>query len=463
MVCSLVSSGLAAVPDLYRDQLRVSLARPRRGVEVVFCTDTHLVEASAGLVVRTRRLSSGDQASVTDIRVLLGDRPDHWSYLLVMGEKGNRVQILFGESLEIEREYSNVRGVSIEDYYKDGRRFAVLELRYGDKLVTNGETETVIKTNEDDLDIMEIDEESVNESRKPCDDILALRLEQINKAISAQKADLKMKEKLLSDSLRSLYLECGLGTQLVVGDTTEADVEREPRLRVDGHWTKVVRGEVLVLGLTLITGTEAVSDLSLHLVSSQHSHLDYQWTLLTFVRPGILQPSTSMTSSMSSVAAASLSLSSCISSEPVKIYASVSFSCGDSLDLVTGTMTINLPTNILSDLSPISWSEREAERSLIGSHVTGVSKRLKIFTKLGSLNNFGDLLENNKFIYNQTLCSHIFVDPDHPLHHTVINIEPESSQRCVVNITVKSNLQATLVVRLLRSILSFDVHISHNV
>ena len=193
MVCSLVSSGRAAVPDLYRDQLQVSLARPRRGVEVVFCTDTHLVESSAGLVVRTRRLCSGDQASVSEIRVLLGDRPDHWRYLLVMGERQNRVQILFGDSLEIEREYSNVRGVSIEDYYKDGRRFAVLELSYGDKLVTNGETETVIRTNEDDLDIMEIDDESENESRKPCNDILALRLEQINKAIAAQKADLKMK------------------------------------------------------------------------------------------------------------------------------------------------------------------------------------------------------------------------------------------------------------------------------
>ena len=138
MVCSLVSSGRASVPDLYRDQLGVSLARPRRGVEVVFCTDTHLVEASAGLVLRTKMLCSGDQASVCDIRVLLGDRPDHWRYLLVMGERRNRVQILYGESLEIEREYSNVRGVTIEDYYKDGRRFAVLELSYGDKIVTNG-------------------------------------------------------------------------------------------------------------------------------------------------------------------------------------------------------------------------------------------------------------------------------------------------------------------------------------
>ena len=157
-----------------------------------------------------------------------------------------------------------------------------------------------------------------------------------------------------------------------------------------------------------------------------------------------------------------LAVSSCISAEPVTIYVCVSFSCGESQDLVTDTITIISPTNILN-LSSISWSDREGERSLTCLHVTGVTKRIKIFTKLGSVNNFGDLLENNKFTYNQTLCSHIFVEPDHPLHHTVINIEPESSQRCVVNITTKSNLQATLVVRLLRSLLCFDAHFSNNV
>ena len=478
MVGCLLSSGRSAVPDLYQDQLGVSLATPRPGVEVVFCTDTHLVEVSAGSVLRTKRLcSSENKAGISEIRLLLGDTTDQWRYLLVMGVGSQcRVQILYGESLETEKEYSNVLGVTIEDYYKDGRRFAVLELSYGDKIVTNGESETVISMKDDDLDIMEISDESENGTVKPCDDILALRLEHISKAILAQEAELRMKQNLLRDSLRSLYLECGLDTELVIGDAGEAcstpvhntkpvlaPGERDVKLRVDGHWIKVVRGESLVLGLTLTTGTEAVSNISLHLVNSQDSHLEYQWTLLRFIRPGILQSSSSMAASTSSVAVASFSLSSSLSSEPVTIYACVSFSCGESPDLVTDTIPVSLPTNILSDLSTINWSDREAERSLMGLHVTGLTKRLKIVTKLGSFNNFGDLLENNKFLYNQTLCSHIYVDPDHPLHHTVINLEAESSQRCFVNITTKSDLQATLVVRLLRSLLCFDAHFSNDV
>ena len=220
------------------------------------------------------------------------------------------------------RDYTNVRKLTIEDYYHDGRRFAVLELGYGEKIITNGETETVIR--DDDLDLMEIsDEMEDGSSRKASEDkvnnILALRLGQISEAILSQRAELEMKEKLLHDTLRSLHIECGLDTELVIGGSGEVRGGREERLRVSGHWTRMVTGEWLVLGLALTSGLEPVTNISLQVVSDQDCHLDYQWRLLTWRCPGILHSSTSMAASQSSVAAASLSLSSCISPQPLTL------------------------------------------------------------------------------------------------------------------------------------------------
>ena len=47
------------------------IAKPRRGVEVAFCTDTQRPMPGQ---------CSIDQVSVSEIRVYLEDRPDHWRY-----------------------------------------------------------------------------------------------------------------------------------------------------------------------------------------------------------------------------------------------------------------------------------------------------------------------------------------------------------------------------------------------
>ena len=66
MLCSLTSAGAAEVPDLYSPAVTVSLGRPRPGVEVVLCTDTHLVEISQGLVVRSLPLSQNNKVVKTE-------------------------------------------------------------------------------------------------------------------------------------------------------------------------------------------------------------------------------------------------------------------------------------------------------------------------------------------------------------------------------------------------------------
>ena len=67
-------------------------------------------------------------------------------------------------------------------------------------------------------------------------------------------------------------------------------------------------------------------------------------------------------------------------------------------------------------------------------------------------------MENHRFLYNQNICSHVYIEPDHPLHNSVVKTEPESSQSCEVIITAKSHLQAIFVIRLLRSLLPLDAY-----
>ena len=462
LVCSLVSTGRPLVPALYRDQVRASLAQPRPGVEVVFCTDTHLVEAAAGCVVRTRRLRGpAEGAAVARIRQLLGAGEEDWRYVLVWrgrGPEDTAVQLLSGSSLDTVKEFRDVRNVGIEDHH--GRRRLVLEKAFGVKIITDGTTEDNV--DDDDLDIMEIlsSEDEVSDAVKEnnVNNVLSNRLEQINEAILSQRSEIEMKEKMLEDTLNSLFLECGVDTEVVIGngDTLrDAHSQIEKRLSITEHWARLVRGDSLVIGVRLTSGAQKVANLRLQLVSGEEAALDYKWRLLSFTGPGLLTSSSSVAASHSAVAAAVLPLSSCISAP--SLLASVSYSCQDQDHLVTDTAEIKLPANIFDDSLRLVFDSTKAESSLISLHMTGVRETLSVFTSLGSLNNFGELLENNSFIYNQTLCSHVFTHPDHPLHHTVIKIVPESSQRCSAIITCKDYVHITLVVKLLKNLLPLDV------
>ena len=464
LVCSLVSTGRPLVPALYRDQVRASLAQPRPGVEVVFCTDTHLVEAAAGCVLRTRRLRGpAEGAAVARIRQLLGHGEEDWRYVLVWrgrGREDTAVQLVSGSSLDTEKEFRDVRSVGIEDHH--GRRRLVLEKAFGVKIITDGTMEDNV--DDDDLDIMEIlsSEDEISDAAKEnnVNNVLANRLEQINEAILSQRSEMEMKEKMLEDTLNSLFLECGVDTEVVIGngDTLgDSHSQTEKRLSITEHWARLVRGDSLVIGVGLTSGTEKVANLRLQVVSGsgEEAALDYKWRLLSFTGPGLLTSSSSMAASHSAVAAAVLPLSSCISAP--SLLASVSYSCQDQDHLVTDTAEIKLPANIFDDSLRLVFDSTKAESSFLSLHMTGVRESLSVFTRLGSLNNFGELLENNSFIYNQTLCSHVFTDPEHPLHHTVIKIVPESSQRCSVTITSKDYVQITLVVKLLKNLLPLDV------
>ena len=464
LVCSLVSTGRSLVPALYRDQVRASLAQPRPGVEVVFCTDTHLVEAAAGCVLRTRRLRGpAEGAAVARIRQLLGHGEEDWRYVLVWrgrGREDTAVQLVSESSLDTEKEFRDVRNVGIEDHH--GRRRLVLEKAFGVKIITDGTMEDNV--DDDDLDIMEIlsSEDEISDAAKEnnVNNVLANRLEQINEAILSQRSEMELKEKMLEDTLNSLFLECGVDTEVVIGNSDtlgDSHSQTEKRLSITEHWARLVRGDSLVIGVGLTSGAEKVANLRLQVVSGsgEEAALDYKWRLLSFTGPGLLTSSSSMAASHSAVAAAVLPLSSCISAP--SLLASVSYSCQDQDHLVTDTVEIQLPSNIFDDSLRLVFDSTKAESSFLSLHMTGVRESLSVFTRLGSINNFGELLENNSFIYNQTLCSHVFTDPEHPLHHTVIKIVPESSQRCSATITSKDYVQITLVVKLLKNLLPLDV------
>ena len=70
MLCGLTSAGAGQVPDLYRPAVTASLARPMPGVDVVLCTDTHLVEICQGLVVRSLPLPLSHAKQVLDLRLV---------------------------------------------------------------------------------------------------------------------------------------------------------------------------------------------------------------------------------------------------------------------------------------------------------------------------------------------------------------------------------------------------------
>ena len=220
MICSLVRTDASLVPEVYQDHLQSCLSSPRPGVDVVFCTETHLVEVKDKRVIRTARLETTDPDNqVTEIRMVLGDEKDgDWKYLLVW-QRGGLVQFLNGETLHKEKEYTNVKSVDIEDHHNNGRRLVALQMAFGEKILTDGSSELEIN---DDLDIMEIsdeknEEESEHFKSNKIAGVLAQRLEQMKEAIVSSNVELEMKEKMIEESLQNMYIECGLDKEVIIG------------------------------------------------------------------------------------------------------------------------------------------------------------------------------------------------------------------------------------------------------
>ena len=126
MLCSLTSAGAAQVPDLYSPAVKVSLARPRPGVEVALCTDTYLVEIFQGLVVRSLPLINTKK--VLDLKLVQGSQRD-WRYLLV---RENSVEFRQVSSLSLVSQYQGVDRVQVGDFHNNGRRLVRISLTNGE-------------------------------------------------------------------------------------------------------------------------------------------------------------------------------------------------------------------------------------------------------------------------------------------------------------------------------------------
>ena len=126
MLCGLISAGAAEVPDLYSPAVTVSLARPRPGVEVVLCTDTHLVEISQGLVVRSLPLSQNKK--VVELKLVQGSQKD-WRYLLVREKSVEFRQVT---SLSLVSQHQGVERIEVGDFHHNGRRMVKIFLANGE-------------------------------------------------------------------------------------------------------------------------------------------------------------------------------------------------------------------------------------------------------------------------------------------------------------------------------------------
>ena len=126
MLCGLTSAGAAQVPDLYRPAVTVSLARPRPGVEVALCTDTHLVEICQGLVVRSLPLRAAKK--VLELKLVQGSQRD-WRYLLVRQNSAEFRQV---SSLSLVSQYQGADRVQVGDFHNNGRRLVRISLTNGE-------------------------------------------------------------------------------------------------------------------------------------------------------------------------------------------------------------------------------------------------------------------------------------------------------------------------------------------
>jgi len=451
---------MSHVPDVYQSQLRVSLSRPRPDVDMVICTDTHLVEFRDKLVIRSQVLPYGH---VTDLRIVIS-RTGDWRYL-IWWSKEQKVVFLNGDTLETDKEYFGVKSFKVEDEKKNGIRLAVLCLTTGGSISTDGSIES---NSDEDIDIMELsDEIEVEDSdssfKTKIDNILELKQSHICEAIMSMKSSIETEEKMLEETLKSLYLECCLDSEVYITKNSLENHEvfdDEHQLRIDDHWIRISGEEKIVLGLNVNCLTQ-ISNIGLQLVNPNNdsSVVEYEWSLLVLTSPGSLSSVTSLSSSQTAVLCSVLPLSACLSVD--YLLASVSFTRENNACLTTDTVCVKLPQNIhLSGHQTLQLlpTDQDSEKFLLAMFMTGISTSLEIFTKLGSLMSLQQLLENNNFQSNHVLCS--FVKIESPFKNTIVKINQLSSQRVILNILSKSEFDTTLFVRFLRSVIPLDARIT---
>jgi len=486
MVSSLLSSGQAQIPDIYREASLASLSCPRPGVDLALLTATHLVEISQGLVVRARPITHSGQVrstsltqsgkvkarpltqtgKVLDLRLVVGELED-WRYLVV---REDGVQFLSMESLTLVKEYHGVQQVELGDFHRNGRRLVKLSLMYGEVILTDGDQEYELI----DLDILSVEKEEQEGSHQVLD-VITARLEQISEAVEAVRADKEAKDKMIEETLTSLVLQTGLDSEVVLGDT-ETDSETEETsavtVTVTDHWLKMVssdRSEV-VLGLRLLcvgAGASLASELSLNLQPEPDSERDLKFSSILLSLSG--RPASisglgwELAAGQLGYLVAVLPLSSLVSCSALAL--SVSYSVPQltgRLTRTTHTQHIELPTNIfLSSSVQINFGGKEDVKediqSFLSLSVTGRAETLKVRTELGSVSRLTEVLEQNKFTFSPSLAAHVFSWPGHVLHHSLVSVSPVSGQQLSLNLTARDFTTLGLLVNLLRTFLPSDV------
>ena len=435
MLCGLTSAGAGQVPDLYRPAVTASLDRPRPGVDVVLCTNTHLVEFCQGLVVRSLHLPLNQDKKVVELRLVEGSQGD-WRYLLVRENNSVEFRPVSSLSLISHSQYQGVETVQLGDFHHSGRRMVRLSLTNGEDILTDGDQEY------DLLDIhgLSQSEEGGEKGNPEVLKVINARLEHVCEAVDAAQAELETKEKMVEDTLASL----------VLSETCDSEVT------VSQHWVRLVNSE-LVLGLKLTCqGSSSVRDLSINLqVAESVRPLQFTSDLLSLSNTGsVKRLGWELAGGHHAYLVSVLQLSSVTSAPCLSV--SVSYTAGDQAK-ITQTLHIDLPaSSFLANSVSVSFDGRDDTVSYLSLYVTGKAETIKARSQLGTFSEFEDHLQNNQFLHNMTIGAFVYTNPGHILHLALVSVRHVSKEEIILYLVAPDLTKLGLLIKLLNGFLPVD-------
>jgi len=453
------SIGGEGVPSIYKDVVTSCLDCPKVGVEVVITTDTHLVELYRGLVVRSCRIGSKNQ--VRRIRMLQqGEDAKNWFYVL---EDIDRVSFLRGRDLELVKVYSGVEEVTTGDFLNIGRLLVKIKLTDFEVILTDGDTEydiDQIKDKEQD----ELAEMTVNK-------VLEKRLAMTREAVVRATADLEVTTKLVEESIKELMLSCEIDELVEFRSVQNLPKEKVPlneekkMLIIIGHWSKLVRGEVMI-GLELETEGDCgeIFDVEMQIVNDDEE-LEFRYFLLQMARRGeslFVQKISKLGvtgHSMKSTLVAKVPFSIINPSVINRLKASVSYSSSHCRRrLHTKPIPISLhPIDFCSDALAPSFSPSMALQTFSSVYLTGIREILTLSTDLGFLLTLPGLLAKLKFTLTESIGGYLLDCPAHPLYLSIIMLNIVDSKQVEAIMYAQDYSHLSLLIRLLREVLPADI------
>jgi len=455
-IAQVASTGGAGIPSIYKGVVTTCLDCPRVGVEVVVTTDTHLVEFCGGLVLRSCRI--GNRETVSRIRVLQGEMPRNWIYLL---EGGGKLVFLRGKDLSTLKEYTEVEEADTGDFLKTGRRMVKIRLADGEVILTDGITEF-------DLDQELSEEDKVDAPGRSVSMVLEQRLSITREAVVRARAELEMTTKLVEDAMKEFMVSCAVDEILELRGVDELargkeKLEEEMKgLVVKGYWTKLMRDD-LVIGFELETVGGEVSNVELQLVTNSEE-VEYSYYVLRRTRRGDSLFVKKVTNfgvegvCVKGTLVAKVPFNCINTSITNTLKASVSFNLAPhSRRLHTHTSIISLhPLDFCSNTMSPSFESTKAISSFFSAFLTGIREILKVTTQLGSLQSLPSLLPKLNFTLTDTIAGYLIDSPSNPLHLSILMMNPVNSRQVEVIMYAKDYTHLALLVRMLREVLPAD-------